>query len=120
MVNLCLITLSAAAIASAIPIPRCALDTVQYLFWVDTLGSILQSSRDNVTGGEALGLVGILNDADLALTSAVAMGNSVIQSGFITDVSPAFDALSKLLPQLNHTAALSVFSNAQSAARNIS
>jgi hypothetical protein len=75
--------------------PQCAVDTVQYLFWVNTVGGILQSSRDTIPGAEAFGVFGILNDIDVALVSEVANGDSV--APFTTNIGPVFDELNNLL-----------------------
>ncbi|KAF8209423.1 hypothetical protein K438DRAFT_1929846 [Mycena galopus ATCC 62051] len=119
------VTLCAAACALAgaapakrqTPVPQCAADTVQYLFWVNTLGGVLQSSSGSIAGAEALAMVGILNEINLSLVNAVANGNSVAQTGFSTNVGPIFDEANKLLA--NNTDALTVLANAQSAVKSI-
>ncbi|KAJ7843765.1 hypothetical protein B0H14DRAFT_3688645 [Mycena olivaceomarginata] len=64
---------AACALAGSVPakrqtsVPQCAVDTVQYLFWVNTVGGALQSSRDTIPGAEALAVVGILDDINLGL-----------------------------------------------------
>ncbi|KAJ6529664.1 hypothetical protein B0H19DRAFT_1384838 [Mycena capillaripes] len=113
---------AACALAGAVPakrqttIPQCAVDTVQYIFWVNNIGGVLQSSRGTITGAEALGLVGILNDINFSLVNAVATGSSVAQTGFSTNIGPVFDELNKLLADSSASTALE---NAQSAARSI-
>ncbi|KAF8209430.1 hypothetical protein K438DRAFT_1811015 [Mycena galopus ATCC 62051] len=99
------------------PVPQCAADTVQYLFWVNTLGGVLQSSSGSIAGAEALAMVGMLNEIDLSLVNAVANGNSVAQTGFSTAVGPVFDEANKLLA--DNTDALTVLANAQSAVKSI-
>jgi hypothetical protein len=81
------------------PVPQCAVDTVQYLFWVNTVGNVLQSSSDTILGAEALAVVGILKDITVPLVAAVANGNSVAQTGFTSNIGPVFDELNKLLTE---------------------
>ncbi|KAJ7244541.1 hypothetical protein C8J57DRAFT_1242867 [Mycena rebaudengoi] len=96
---------AACALAGSVPakrqtnIPQCAVDTVQYLFWVNTVGGVLQSSRDTILGAEALAVVGILNDINFSLVSAVANGNSVAQTEFTKNIGPVFDEANKLLTE---------------------
>jgi hypothetical protein len=80
-------------------VPQCAVDTVQYLFWVNTVEGILQSSRDTILGAEALAVVGILNDINLSLVNAVAFGNPVTQTGFTSNIGPMFDEANRLLTE---------------------
>ncbi|KAJ7476381.1 hypothetical protein B0H11DRAFT_2426957 [Mycena galericulata] len=118
------VTLCAAACALAVPakrqttVPQCAVDTVQYLFWLNTVGGILQSSSGTITGAEALAVVGILNDINLSLVNAVANGNSVAQTGFTSNIGPVFDEANKLLTEAN-SSALTPLGNAQAAAKSI-
>ena len=62
---------------------------------VQLMFSELQSSSDTIPGAEALAVVNILNDIDVALVSAVANGNSV--SGFTANIGPVFDEANRLL-----------------------
>jgi hypothetical protein len=75
--------------------PQCAVDTVQHLFWVNTVGGILKSSRDTIPGAEMFGVFGILNEIDAALGSDLANGDSV--APFTANIGPVFDELNKLL-----------------------
>ncbi|KAJ7725731.1 hypothetical protein B0H16DRAFT_1593148 [Mycena metata] len=114
---------AACALASAAPVerqttvPQCAVDTVQYLFWVNTIDVALQSSSGTIAGAEALAMVGILKEIDFSLVGAVAGGNSVSQTGFSTNISPVFDELNKLLA--DNTSAQTPLANAQAAAKSI-
>ncbi|KAJ7858212.1 hypothetical protein B0H14DRAFT_3447337 [Mycena olivaceomarginata] len=100
-------------------VPQCAVDTVQYLFWVNTVGGALQSSRDTIPGAEALAVVGILDDINLGLVNAVANGNSVAQTGFTSNIGPVFDEANKLLTEVDNSSALTALANAQDAAKSI-
>ncbi|KAJ7735528.1 hypothetical protein DFH07DRAFT_1065019 [Mycena maculata] len=121
---------AACALAGSVPVkrqttaPQCAVDTVQYIFWINTLGGVLQSSSPQsssgiILGAEALAVVGILNDINLSLVSAVANGNSVAQSGFITNIGPMFDEVNKLLTEAGDSSALTALANAQDATSSI-
>ncbi|KAJ6483317.1 hypothetical protein C8R45DRAFT_1149232 [Mycena sanguinolenta] len=113
---------AACALAGSVPakrqtaIPQCAVDTVQYLFWVNTVEGELQSSRDTIAGAEALAVVNILNDINLGLVNAVANGNSVSQTGFTTNIGPVFDEANRLLAS---SSSLEALNNAQNAAQSI-
>ncbi|KAJ7093529.1 hypothetical protein C8R44DRAFT_890752 [Mycena epipterygia] len=116
---------AACALAGSVPakrqttIPQCAVDTVQYLFWVNTVGNVLQSSSDTILGAEALAVVGIVNEINLELVGAVANGTPVSQSGFTSNIGPVFDELNKLLTEADNSSALTVLANAQDAVKSI-
>ncbi|KAJ6483319.1 hypothetical protein C8R45DRAFT_931930 [Mycena sanguinolenta] len=113
---------AACALAGSVPakrqaaIPQCAIDAVQYLFWLNTVEGGLQSIRDTITGAEALGVVNLLNDINIRLVDAVANGNSVSQTGFTTDIGPVFDEANSLLAG---SSSLEALNNAQNAAQSI-
>ncbi|KAJ6498628.1 hypothetical protein DFH09DRAFT_1204010 [Mycena vulgaris] len=116
---------AACALAGSVPakrqttVPQCAVDTVQYLFWVNTVEGVFQSSRDTIPGAEALAVVGILDDINLSLINAVANGNSVAQTGFTSNIGPVFDEANKLLTEADNSSALTALANAQDAAKSI-
>ncbi|KAJ7926045.1 hypothetical protein B0H13DRAFT_2653992 [Mycena leptocephala] len=116
---------AACALAGSVPakrqttVPQCAVDTVQYLFWVNTVEGILQPSRDTIPGAEALAVVGILNDINLSLVNAVATGNPVSQTGFTSNIGPVFDEANRLLTEADNSSALTVLAKAQDAAKSI-
>ncbi|KAJ6498634.1 hypothetical protein DFH09DRAFT_1204028 [Mycena vulgaris] len=93
---------AACALAGSVPakrqttVPQCAVDTVQYLFWVNTVEGVLRS-----------------------LVNAVANGNSVAQTGFTSNIGPVFDEANKLLTEADNSSALTALANAQDAATSI-
>ncbi|KAJ7033544.1 hypothetical protein C8F04DRAFT_1183989 [Mycena alexandri] len=111
------VTLCAAACAlgSAMPvkrqttIPQCAVDTVQYLFWVNTIDGAVQSSSDTITGAEAVALPRRCR-REWQLRRP---------DGFSTNIVPVFDELSKLLTELDSESALTALANAQEFRREI-
>ncbi|KAJ7926050.1 hypothetical protein B0H13DRAFT_1097020 [Mycena leptocephala] len=116
---------AACALAGSVPakrqttVPQCAVDTVQYLFWVNNVEGVLQPSRDTIPGAKALAVVGILNDINLSLVNAVATGNPVSQTGFTSNIGPVFDEANKLLTEVDNPSALTALANAQDAAKSI-
>ncbi|KAJ7090097.1 hypothetical protein C8R44DRAFT_957592 [Mycena epipterygia] len=116
---------AACALAGSVPakrqttVPQCAVDTVQYIFWVDNVGNVLQSSRDTILGAEALAVVGIVNEINLELVGAVATGSSVAQSGFNSNIGPVLDEVNRLLTEADNSSALTALANAQDAVKSI-
>ncbi|KAJ6483167.1 hypothetical protein C8R45DRAFT_931793 [Mycena sanguinolenta] len=89
------------------PNPQCAVTTVE---------GELQSSRDTIPGADALAVVNIHNNFDVALISAVANSNSI--DGFTAKIGPVFDEANRLLTATN-SPALQALTNAQNAAQTI-
>ncbi|KAJ7500751.1 hypothetical protein B0H11DRAFT_2189180 [Mycena galericulata] len=121
------VTLCAAACALAgpvpakrqTPVPQCTVDTVEYLFWLNSAGTVLTGSEYSIAGAEAMAILGTINDINLELVGSVALGNSVAQSGFLSNIGPFIDEANRLATVLNNNDALTALANAQDAVTSI-
>ncbi|KAJ7439705.1 hypothetical protein B0H11DRAFT_1994254 [Mycena galericulata] len=121
------VTLSAAAcaLAGSVPAkrqtspPQCAVDTVQYLFWLNNVQGSFQSSSSTVLGAEGLAIIGVLDQINFELVGSVATGSSVANSGFLSNIGPFLDEANRLATALNSSSALTALANAQDAVKSI-